>query len=107
MPRCAPQRCATGGKRYTSPVSAPPGCRKNDNGPPGRSDPPVVASARQRVRPRIRAVGEAGEAEWCRVDQSRVACDHVGDQLAGSWTDAKTMAGKAGGDEEPGHGLDR
>ena len=39
MATCTPRRCASDGKRYTSPVSAPPDYRKNDSDPPSRRDP--------------------------------------------------------------------
>jgi hypothetical protein len=54
------------------------------------------------VRPRVRAVGEAREAEWGRIDQSRVAGDHIGDELAGPGADAKAVAGKAVAMKKPG-----
>src|SRR5437899_3203630 len=48
MATFTPRRCATDGRQYTSPVSAPPECRKNDSDPPRRRDPqygPVLALA--------------------------------------------------------------
>src|SRR6266702_3093744 len=65
-----------------------------------------VDSAGQRVGLRVRAVGEAGEAERRRVDDRRGSDHHVGDQPAGARPDAEAMAGKAGGDKEPGEAVD-
>src|SRR5215467_1431123 len=64
-------------------------------------------SARERVWPRVRAVTKPRQPEWRRIDQGRVARDHVGDELAGPGPDAEAVAGKTGGDEEAGQALDR
>src|SRR6516225_10570141 len=89
IPPCPARACAR--SRAASPTGAPK---------PARQAVAMAASARERVRPRVRAVGEAGEPEGGRVDQSRIAGDHVGHQLASPRTDAEPMAGKPGRDEK-------
>src|ERR1700722_6194820 len=67
----------------------------------------ILFLARQRVRARVRAVAEAREAKRRRVDESRAAGDHVGDEPARARSDAEAVAGKPGGDEKARHRVDR